>query len=400
MSVFENLQALEEDSILKLAGLYHADKRDHKVSLGIGVYRDANSRPHILKSVKQAETFLTKNTVSKEYLPGNGEKTYLEAICELLIGPDLFSKFFERMAWCQTIGGTGALHLGAIFFAKCIPKTIYIPRPTWSNHIAIFENVGYDVKFYDYYDTSIHELTLDKLLAELHEAKPKSLVILHTCCHNPSGQDLSQGDWKKIAAVCKEKQLIAFFDCAYQGFAKHLHEDAWPIQYFLQQGLEFAVAYSFSKNFGLYGDRVGALGIHCADAHEKPILETHFRHLVRREYSSPPMQGSLIVQTILTHPELKKLWIEELQSMKKRVDDMRQLFVSAFHCQTDKWNYEFVRKQKGMFSLLGLTAKQVNFLIQNYAIYLPANGRINFAGLTSENIDYVIESLIAVLELR
>jgi aspartate/tyrosine/aromatic aminotransferase len=386
------------DPILGLTETFKADTHPDKINLGVGVYQDATGKTPILKAVTQAETRLLETETSKSYLsiPGVPEvATYTQ---ELLFGAGHAIIQEGRAKTAQTPGGTGALRVAADFLLRAAPKaTVWISNPSWANHQAIFEAAGFPVKDYRYYDKASQGLDGEGFMADLEGVSEGDVVILHGCCHNPSGIDLDQTAWEAIAAQAKAKNLICLVDFAYQGFGEGIEEDRAGLHVLLGAGLAVLVASSYSKNFGLYNERIGAITVVEETANDAVNAFSHVQAAIRAIYSSPPAHGGKIVATILGDSALKALWIQELADMRARIKEMRQAFVQGMADRQQTVDFDFINHQKGMFSFSGLTQEQVLKLRADNHIYIVGSGRINVAGITPANIDPLCDAIAKVL---
>jgi len=386
------------DPILGLTETFKADTHPDKINLGVGVYQDATGKTPILKAVTQAETRLLETETSKSYLsiPGVPEvATYTQ---ELLFGAGHAIIQEGRAKTAQTPGGTGALRVAADFLLRAAPQaTVWISNPSWANHQAIFEAAGFPVKDYRYYDKASQGLDGEGFMADLEGVSEGDVVILHGCCHNPSGIDLDQTAWEAIAAQAKAKNLICLVDFAYQGFGEGIEEDRAGLHVLLDAGLAVLVASSYSKNFGLYNERIGAITVVEETANDAVNAFSHVQAAIRAIYSSPPAHGGKIVATILGDSALKALWIQELADMRARIKEMRQAFVQGMADRQQTVDFDFINHQKGMFSFSGLTQEQVLKLRADNHIYIVGSGRINVAGITPANIDPLCDAIAKVL---
>jgi len=386
------------DPILGLTETFKVDTHPDKINLGVGVYQDATGKTPILKAVTQAETRLLETETSKSYLsiPGVPEvATYTQ---ELLFGAGHAIIQEGRAKTAQTPGGTGALRVAADFLLRAAPKaTVWISNPSWANHQAIFEAAGFPVKDYRYYDKASQGLNGEGFMADLEGVSEGDVVILHGCCHNPSGIDLDQTAWEAIAAQAKAKNLICLVDFAYQGFGEGIEEDRAGLHVLLGAGLAVLVASSYSKNFGLYNERIGAITVVEETANDAVNAFSHVQAAIRAIYSSPPAHGGKIVATILGDSALKALWIQELADMRARIKEMRQAFVQGMADRQQTVDFDFINHQKGMFSFSGLTQEQVLKLRADNHIYIVGSGRINVAGITPANIDPLCDAIAKVL---
>ncbi len=386
------------DPILGLTETFKADTHPDKINLGVGVYQDATGKTPILKAVTQAETHLLKNESSKGYLSIPGVPELATHMQELLFGAGHTIIQEGRAKTAQTPGGTGALRVAADFLLRAAPKaTVWLSNPSWANHQAIFEAAGFPVKDYRYYDKASQGLDSEGFMADLEGVAEGDIVILHGCCHNPSGIDLDQTAWEAIATQAKAKNLICLVDFAYQGFGEGLEEDRAGLHVLIDAGLSVLIASSFSKNFSLYSERIGAITVVEETTNDAINAFSHVQAAIRAIYSSPPAHGGKIVATILGDGPLKALWMQELAEMRSRIKAMRQAFVQGMTDRQQVVNFDFINHQKGMFSFSGLTQEQVLKLRADNHIYIVDSGRINVAGITPANIDPLCDAVTKVL---
>lgn len=395
MSFFNQIDTLPEDPILGLALLFAQDKHPKKVNLGIGAYRDNHGQPLVLQCVKKAEKLLLDKNLNKEYLPIQGFADYITSTQQLIFGSTL-QLCQNRLFGLQTIGGTGALRVGAEFLFRSGFKKICIPDPTWANHLRVFQYAGLEVTKYPYYNVQDKTLDFDGLVTTLSQLPEKTIVLLHACCHNPSGIDPSQEQWQLLSELMKKKNLIPFFDLAYQGFGVSLDEDAYAIRLFVEQGHEIFIAQSYAKSMGLYGERAGSLTLIVKTPELLKSVSSHLKQIVRSMYSNPPLQSERIVTTILQDKSLYQQWVQELSEMRNRIDDMRKTLEQQLRIKNPQFN--FPSNQKGMFYYLGLTHEQVQQLRSDFGIYVADGGRANLAGLNSNNIELVTDALNVILK--
>ncbi len=393
MRFFDTVEGAPLDAILGLNIMFAADNRTNKVDLGAGVYKTADRKPLILKSVKKAEDWLVENEMSKDYLPIDGLPDYVNLTKELVFG-----KNDPHIYGAQTVGGTASLRLAASFLKERGLSTIYIPNPTWPNHERIFQHAGLIVKNYPYYDKKTKNFDYAGLFEALDQMPERSIVCLQVCCHNPTGLDPDSDQWIEMCNLIKRRGLFPFFDFAYQGFGEGIVEDRKALEPFLNHDLEFAVSVSHAKNFSLYAERCGCLFFACHTAQEAKNVGSQLKLIIRGMYSNPPCHGARIVTTILQDEALTALWEKELQHMRERISGMRSLAVKKLQERLGS-TFDFLSVQKGMFSYTGLSETQVEQLISLYAIYLPIDGRINVAGLNEANIDYVTGAISDVSRL-
>jgi len=398
-SMFSAVEMAPRDPILGLTEAYNADSRPAKVNLGVGVYYDDNGKVPLLAAVREAEKARVENAPARGYLPIEGIPGYNAAVQQLLFGADSPLLAQGRVATFECLGGTGALKVGADFLKRLDPRAeVWISDPSWENHRALFESAGFKVNTYPYYDAAAHGVRFDDMLASLATLPAGAVVVLHACCHNPTGFDLTAPQWEKVVQVVGERGLVAFLDCAYQGFAEGIEEDAAAIRMFAASGLNFLVSSSFSKSFSLYGERVGALSIVATDKDEAARVVSQVKRVVRTNYSNPPTHGAAVVAAVLSTPTLRKLWEGELAAMRERIRAMRVGLVERLKQRGVKRDFSYVIRQRGMFSFSGLTVDQVTRLREEYGIYAVNSGRICVAALNSRNIDYVADALTAVLK--
>ncbi|WP_075181182.1 amino acid aminotransferase [Pantoea sp. 1.19] len=396
--MFEKISAAPADPILGLADLYRADDRASKINLGIGVYKDETGHTPVLTSVKQAEQFLLENETTKNYLSIDGIADFASATQRLLFGQHSPIVTEQRARTAQTPGGTGALRIAADFLAtQTAVKRVWISNPSWPNHKNVFESAGLTVCEYRYYDAERHALDFDGLKASLNEAAAGDVVLFHGCCHNPTGIDPTAEQWRELAALSQEKGWLPLFDFAYQGFARGLEEDAEGLRIFAASHQELIVASSYSKNFGLYNERVGALTLVAAAAETAATAFSQVKATIRANYSNPPAHGAAVVATILNTPALRTQWEQELTAMRQRIQLMRQLFVDTLAAKGANRDFRFIIAQNGMFSFSGLTKDQVVRLREEFGVYAVNSGRVNVAGMTPDNMPALCEAIVAVL---
>lgn len=397
-SLFHSVELAPRDPILGLNEQFGADTRPTKVNLGIGVYSDDQGRLPLLKSVHQAEMARVQANTTHGYLPIDGFAMLNKAAQVLALGADSPVIAEKRALTVQSVGGTGALKIGADFLKQLLPNAqVAISNPSWENHRALFENAGFSVVQYPYYDAKTHGLDFDGMINGLKSLPAGTVVILHACCHNPTGIDPTPQQWQIIAETVKAGQLVPFLDNAYQGFGQGLEEDAQAIRLFANMGMMMFVSSSYSKSFSLYGERIGALTVVTDNQDEALRVLSQLKRIVRTNYSNPPTLGGAVVSQILNTPELHDLWVSELEGMRSRIHDMRHQFVSKLTALGVKQNFDFVLAQQGMFSYSGLTAEQVEALRKDHGIYAVSTGRICVAALNNQNIDYVTKAVAAVL---
>jgi aromatic-amino-acid transaminase len=397
-SLFANVEMAPRDPILGLNEAFNADKNPAKVNLGVGVYFGDDGKIPLLAAVKAAEKARLEAQPPRGYQPIDGTPAYNGAVQNLLFGKDSELLAAGRSVTCQCLGGTGALNVGADYLKQLLPgSTVYISDPSWENHRALFENAGFPVKEYAYYDAATRGVDFAAMKASLAAMPAKSIVVLHACCHNPTGADITAAQWAEVVAAIKEKNLVAFIDMAYQGFADSIQQDAAALDLFTASGLQFFVSSSFSKSFSLYGERVGALTIVTASKDESARVLSQVKRVIRTNYSNPPTHGGAIVAAVLSSPELRQMWEDELAGMRDRIRVMRSSLVEKLAAAGAK-DFSFINVQRGMFSYTGLTAAQVEKMRAEYGIYAVSTGRICVAALNTRNIEYVAKAVAAVLK--
>ena len=397
-SPLASLAMAPKDPILGVTEAYVADQNPKKVNLGVGVYTDDNGKVPLLESVRRAEETRFNSGVPKPYLPIDGLPAYDKAVRELVFGPASVAIKENRVVTVQALGGTGGLKIGADFLRQISPGAkVWISEPSWENHRALFEGAGFTVQSYPYYDPATHGLDFTGMLAALKAMPAGSIVVLHSCCHNPTGVDLTQPQWQQVLAAVKARGLIPFLDLAYQGFADGGDADAYAPRLFAEAMQPVFLSSSYSKSFSLYGERVGALSVVAGTADEAARVLSNLKRIVRSNYSNPPTNGCDIVARVLTTPELRTLWEQELGAMRDRIKVMRKALVDGIHKRVPGADFSFILSQRGMFSYSGLTREQVLRLRSEYSIYTIETGRICVAALTTKNIDYAADAIAKVI---
>ena len=398
-SLFSEIPAGIPDPILGVTEAFRADSHPGKVNLGVGIYQDGDGKIPLLEAVKQAARQWTESEDTKTYLPIDGVASYNTATQELLFGKGSPLLAEKRVATIQTVGGSGALKLAIEFILRLMPEsTVYLSDPSWENHRVIFEAAGAKVETYPYYDPKTGGLRAADMLETLRRLKPKSTVLLHSCCHNPTGVDLDLDTWKEVADICAERDLIPLIDFAYQGFAEGLQPDSAPIRMFADKGITFFVANSYSKSFAIYRERCGALSVVTGSQKEATNVISQLKRIVRMIYSSPPSYGAQLVSLVLTTPELRSLWEKELDGMRTRILEMRELFASKLADAVPNCDFSFMLKQRGMFSYSGLSADVVRELRERYHIYALDSGRICIAAMNRKNIDHICDAIASIVK--
>ena len=397
-SLFSAIAMAPRDPILGITEAFNADQNPEKVNLGVGVYYDDNGKVPLLECVRRAEAGLAEKAAPRTYLPIDGLAAYDKAVQELVFGADSPVIAEKRAVTVQALGGTGALKLGADFLKRFSPDAqVWISDPSWENHRALFESAGFTVNNYPYYDAPTRGVNFGGMLAALKDMPAGAIVLLHACCHNPTGADLTDDQWKEVIGVVTTRGLVPFLDMAYQGFGDGILEDGKVVGMFAAAGGPLFVSNSFSKSFSLYGERVGALSIVGATAEEAARVLSQLKRVVRTNYSNPPIHGGQVVATALAAPELRKLWEDELAAMRVRIREMRQTLVQKLKEKAPGHDFDFVTRQRGMFSYSGLTKPQVERLKDEFSIYAVDTGRICVAALNSRNIDRVVDAIAKVL---
>ncbi|WP_314914950.1 amino acid aminotransferase [Pseudomonas helleri] len=398
MSLFSAVEMAPRDPILGLNEAFNADTRTDKVNLGVGVYCNEEGRIPLLRAVIEAETIRAAEHASRGYLPIDGIQAYDQAVQKLLFGADCALLAAGRVITTQSVGGTGALKIGADFLKQLQPDAVVaISDPSWENHRALFEAAGFPVQNYRYYDAASHDVNRAGMLEDLNALPTGSIVVLHACCHNPTGVDLTPADWQNVLDVVKAKGLIPFLDMAYQGFGDGIAEDAAAVRLFADSGLSFFVSSSFSKSFSIYGERVGALSIVTQSKDESARVLSQVKRVIRTNYSNPPTHGASIVAAVLNSPDLRAKWEAELAEMRERISGMRRQMVELLAKKAPGHDFSFVARQRGMFSYSGLTVEQVGRLRTEFGIYALDTGRICVATLNQRNIEGVTDAIVKVI---
>ena len=396
--MFQSLQALPPDPILGLTATFKTDANPNKIDLGMGVYKDGVGNTPIMKAVKQAEKIILQSQDSKTYVGPNGAANYNETIAKLILGQDLLRNLSKRRVTVQTPGGCGGLRLAAEFISKANAEaTVWVSDPTWANHKPLIGSAGLKFKSYPYYDHESHSVKFIDMLKILQQVPQGDLVLLHGCCHNPSGADLSPEQWEAVRDVALQQGFNVFIDLAYQGMGTGLEEDVHGVRLLAESLPELIIVSSCSKNFGLYRERTGAVTLVCDSDESCATASTVLTAAARANYSMPPDHGAAIVQLIMNTPELRSSWEEELKEIRDRINKLRSQFVQKLKDAEIARDFGFIENEKGMFSFLGVNAGQIKTLIENYSIYLVNSSRINVASINDNNIDYLVNSLAEVL---
>jgi len=387
-----------KDPILGVTEAYVADQNPKKVNLGVGVYTDDNGKVPLLECVREAEDLRVSSGTPKSYLPIDGLAAYDTAVQELVFSKESTPIKQKRVVTIQALGGTGGLKIGADFLRQICPgATVWISAPSWENHRALFEGAGFPVKEYAYYDPKTHGLDFAGMLAALKKLPAGAIAVLHSCCHNPTGVDLTREQWKQVLEVVQSRGIVPFLDLAYQGFAEGADADAYAPRLFAEATQPVFLSSSFSKSFSLYGERVGAFSLVAGSADEAARSLSHLKRIVRANYSNPPAHGSALVAKVLTSPDLRAQWEKELGAMRDRIKVMRRALVDGIHSRVPGADFSFILQQRGMFSYSGLTREQVLRLRGEFSIYTIETGRICVAALTTGNIDYVADAIARVI---
>ncbi|HEY2255702.1 MAG TPA: amino acid aminotransferase [Variovorax sp.] len=398
MSMFTAVEMAPRDPILGLNEQYAADGNPKKVNLGVGVYYDDNGKLPLLKCVQAAEEDMMKSPSARGYLPIDGIAAYDNAVKGLVFGADSEPVNAGRVATIQALGGTGGLKVGADFLKRLSPNAaVLISDPSWENHRALFTNAGFEVQSYPYYDAASRGIDFEGMLGALKAAPAGTIVVLHACCHNPTGYDITPAQWDQVIAAVKAGGLTPFLDMAYQGFGHGIAEDGAVIGKFVAAGLTFLVSTSFSKSFSLYGERVGALSVLCESKEEAARVLSQLKIFIRTNYSNPPIHGGAVVAAVLNDPARRAVWEKELGEMRVRIKAMRQKLVDGLKAAGVQQDMGFITSQIGMFSYSGLTKEQMVRLREEFGVYGTDTGRMCVAALNSKNIDYVCQSIARVL---
>lgn len=396
--MFDSVAAAPPDAILGLTEAFKADENPDKVNLGVGVYKDGSGKTPVLKCVKEAEVRIEAEETTKSYLPINGSPVYGELTQDLLFGSDHEAVVSRRCRTAHSPGGTGGLRVGADTIHLFSPDAaIWMSKPTWANHKGIFGDAGMPIQEYPYYNPESHDVDWDGMQEVLGKVPAGDVVLLHVCCHNPTGVDLTREQWEQVASMAASRGWIPFLDFAYQGFGDGLAEDAVPLRPFLDAGVEMMVASSFSKNFGLYCERTGAITLVAKSADAADAAFSNMKTIIRRNYSNPPAHGGGIVTTVLQDEVLRSLWEDEVAAMRDRIKEMRAALVDGLKKRGVDRDFSFIKRQRGMFSFSGLRNDHVDRLRDEKSIYIVKGGRINVAGITSANIDYLCDAVAEVL---
>jgi aspartate aminotransferase len=394
--LFQLLEQLASDSILGLMAKYRADPFGQKVDLGVGVFRDLSGNTPVLDCVRRAEKEVLAAQTSKTYIGAAGREEFNSAVEELVLGSAHATRRDRRARTLQAPGGCGALRVGAELIKAAAPdSTIHLSDPTWGNHAPLLGSCGLKLARYPYYDARTHELRFEAMLQALEAAKAGDVVLLHACCHNPSGADLKPEQWQAVAQLLERRRLVPFLDLAYQGFGASLDEDAAAVRMIAERAPEALIAVSYSKNLGLYRERVGALIVISESATRADAVQSHMLHIARSIYSMPPDHGAAIAARIFADPGLRGEWLQELAAMRGRIQEMRALLATRLQAVTGDNSFDFIRTQRGMFSLLGVSREAVERLREQQHIYMTADSRMNLAGIMPHNVDYVAAAFAA-----
>lgn len=395
--MFSQLQPLPTDPILGLMAAFKADTNEKKIDLGVGVYKDEQGNTPVLKAVKKAEEFRLANETTKSYIGLAGNLDYCQKMEQLLLGDAHPALLANRVRTAQAPGGTGSLRVAAEFIKRCNEQaTVWVTTPTWANHIGLFSAAGLKVAEYPYYDYENKGLLFDEMINTLSQVPKGDVVLLHACCHNPSGMDLNQAQWEKVAELAKAQGFTVLIDIAYQGFGTSLDDDAAGLRHLASQVDELIVCSSCSKNFGLYRERIGACSLISKDSATADIANSVMLSVVRSIYSMPPAHGADIVNTILGSDELTAMWHQELDEMRSRINGLRSLINEKLTAKCDGMDFSFIEQQNGMFSFLGISKEQIERLQKEYSIYIVGSSRVNVAGVSDANIDYFADAVASV----
>jgi aromatic-amino-acid transaminase len=396
--MFEHVDAYAGDPILSLNEAFQKDPRAGKINLSIGIYFDNDGRIPMLPSVRAAELAVVEAAGPRPYLPMEGAANFRSAVQALLFGAHHPAIAAGRIATIQGVGSSGGLKVGADLLKRYFPDSkVYLSDPTWDNHRAVFEGSGHSCETYPYYDPATGGLRFDALLAHFKALPPRSVVVLHACCHNPTGVDLTQDQWRALVPVIRERQLLPFLDLAYQGYGDGIEEDAFAPRLLADEGLSFLIANSFSKSMSLYGERCGALSVVCPDADQAARVLGQMKFMIRRNYSNPPMHGGQIVAKVLTDPKLRAMWEAEVKDMRERIQSMRRQLHDVLVAKLPGRDFGYFLTQRGMFSYTGLSAEQAERLKTEFGVYILRSGRMCVAGLNTRNVEATAEAMAAVL---
>jgi aromatic-amino-acid transaminase len=396
--MFQHVEPFGGDPILSLNEDFQKDPRPHKINLSIGIYFDDEGRIPVMASVRRAEQKLLQNSGPKPYLPIEGAANFRTEVQKLLFGPGHEAVTSGRIATIQSVGSSGGLKVGADFIKRYFPASeVWVSDPTWDNHRAMFEGAGITVRTYPYYDPATGGVRFADMMAALRALPAKTVVLLHACCHNPTGVDLTRAQWDELVPLLKERELLPYLDLAYQGFGDGIEGDAYAVRELAAAGVSFFIANSFSKSMSVYGERCGALSVVCPDAAQAANVLGQLKFTVRRNYSSPPIHGGQIVALVLGDPELRSLWEQELAAMRERILAMRRTLHGVLTQKVPGRNFDYFLTQHGMFSYTGLSAAQVDRLREEHAVYLIRSGRICVAGLNSHNVEPAAQAMAAVI---
>lgn len=397
-SPFEQITQAPPDPIIGLTEAFNADPNPQKVNLGVGVYQDARGKVPVLKAVREAEARHYEQEATKTYLPIDGLAAYNKEVQKLLFGADSQVIAEGRAVTVQGLGGTGSLKIGADFLRRFLPDSeLWISNPSWENHRMLFEAAGFKVNQYPYYDAATHGLNFGAMIDALRSLPARSIVVLHACCHNPTGVDLNKEQWRQVVEACQTAALVPFIDFAYQGFGESINADAFAVRAFAEADVPCLIANSFSKSFGLYRERVGALTLLTASGEESKRVLSQVKRVIRTNYSSPPSHGAQLVTMILTDAELRGQWEAELAEMRERIQQMRERFVDSLREKGVEQDFSFIKNQRGMFSYSGLSPEAVKRLREEYSLYIVGSGRICLAAMNEKNIGAICEAVAEVL---
>ena len=397
-NIYDKITEAPKDPILGLTEEFKSDKNPEKVNLSVGVYQDDNGKTPTFESVTLAEKKLIEINSSKTYKPIDGDSVFLSETLKLVLGESLYSKFASNTLGFNTPGGTGALKLASDFLYNFSSKSkVWLSNPTWPNHGPVFNSSGFEIKNYDYFDKNNNKIDFKRMIDSISSIPENDIIVLHGCCHNPTGADMTKDQWSEITQLIKKRNLITICDFAYQGLGDGVEEDAHGVRNLIKELDNLIVCSSYSKNFGLYSERVGCLIYHTKNLDNYSAVQSNFKKVARTIYSNPPSHGSDIVKTILTDEFLRKLWIENLDDAKNRIIDMRKSLISNLINENCSRNFDFIADQKGMFSFTGLTENEVAELKEKFSIYIVKSGRINVAGITSGNVKYIAKAITGVI---
>jgi aspartate/tyrosine/aromatic aminotransferase len=399
MSFFNILPDITEDEIFTMQNSFQEDLRPNKVNLGIGVYRTADNQSLVMTAVRKAESLISQHYPNKDYSPIDGSYEFNLRSSKLILGEKLSSSKSFHYFTAQTVGGTNGLRVAGDILRRLGCQSIFLSQPSWPNHKPIFEEAGLNIGSFPYFNIKTGLIDFEGISAAIKHMPPNSAILLQASCHNPSGADPSPEQWKELSALIKKQQLIPIFDIAYHGFGKGLDEDIEPLRLFLREGHELIASYSFAKNFGIYGERIGLMLAATSKEENVPKIGNHIKNLIRTSYSNPPIHGARIISILLKSPELLEEWKRELTNMRERISETRKALIASLYVERSNQDFAYLENHFGLFSVLCFTPNQVQWLRQEKAVYILSSGRINIAGLNSQNIPYVAHAIASATRI-